>query len=111
MIFKLFLIREKGGVLPKWQRATHHGIRGELSLSEQKDDVFNRVSRVAVMLDEHSQAPIAKVAPLYDAQLVRLTKSLMILSGVERIHDPIINRTYDFAQTWWLEAPDAEDGA
>ncbi|MBD9363799.1 hypothetical protein EBB_25560 [Methylomonas sp. EbB] len=43
---------------------------------------------------------------LRDAQLVELTRERLILSGIERQEDLVINKIEDFAQTWvcWLDA-------
>lgn len=101
----LYFIRERGGVIPKWQRATHRAIHGELSIIERRDDVLNRASRVAEIHDINTGTVLETVPPLFDAQVVHLSKSLMIISGIERIPDVFINRVYDFAQTWWLELP------
>lgn len=108
MLYRLYLLRDRGGLIPKWQRATHRGVLGQLTLDECRDPVLNRMTRVAELLDPHTGAPLP-VAPLRDVQLIRLTGSLMVLSGTERVEDErIAERTYDVAQTWWLEA--AEQG-
>ncbi len=58
------------------------------------DLVFNRHTRIAKFA--HGQ----DVYMLLDAQLIKLTSERMILSGIEREKDDLINKVEDFAQTW-----------
>ena len=58
------------------------------------DIVFNRHTRIAKFA--HGQ----DVYMLLDAQLIELTRERMILSGIEREKDELINKVEDFAQTW-----------
>ena len=58
------------------------------------DLVFNRHTRIAKFA--HGQ----DVYMLLDAQLLELTRERMILSGIEREKDDLINKVEDFAQTW-----------
>lgn len=109
MIFRLFLLREKGGLIPKWQRATWRGIVGKLTIRDEVDPVLNRTTRVAQMHDPATGNRLPNVLPLRDVQVVRMTESLMILSGIERLEDVIIDRPFDVAQTWWLEFEDPKN--
>ncbi len=103
MNYRLFRLRENGAIIPKWQRATHRGVLGQLSVVEVFDVLLNRWTRQArIQPADAKEAPEAPI--LLDAQLIRLDGSLMILSGLERRPDPVLDRSYDLAQTWWLEA-------
>ena len=104
MLFDLFLVRENGWIMPRWRSSVIRPIRGELQLNDRQDEILNRMTRVAVLLNENTGAPLPEVAPLLDAVLLRFEKKYLVLSGIERRHDPIIDRYYDHAQTWMLEA-------
>lgn len=103
MHFRLFLLREKGGLIPKWQRATHRGLVGVLRVMEARDDVLNRTTRQADLLDPKTGAPAVGVLTLRDAQLVHWSGGMLVLTGIERLDDVVSSRPYDVAQTWWLE--------
>lgn len=72
-------------------------------MSDQKDELLNRVVRVAELMDPIACKPIESVRPLRDAVLVRFENDYLVLSGIERHHDPILERYFDYAQTWLLE--------
>lgn len=103
MLFDLFLVREAGWIMPRWRTSVHPGIRGNLHVFDQQGALLNRVSRVAELRDVVTGRPIASVQPLRDAVLLRFEQDYFVLSGLERKHDPILNRYYDYAQTWLLE--------
>lgn len=103
MNYRLFRLRENGAIIPKWQRATHRGILGQLQVAEVFDALLNRWTREA-RLQPANQAGAAEIPVLRDVQLIRLDGALMILSGIERRHEPLVDRYHDLAQTWWLEA-------
>lgn len=100
---RIFLhrLREKGWPIPKYQFAFKRPLEGELTVFEQGDDVLNRYTRAAKFVptvpdDGHNL--------LLDAQVVELSQSRLVLSGIERQHDVALNRVVDYAQTWvgWL---------
>lgn len=97
-------MREKGWPVPRYQFAFRQTTPGDLTLHEQRDNVLNRFTRVATLrsLEPGSEllAPI-----LLDAQLIELTRERLILSGIERLEEPLILKVEDFAQTWvcWLD--------
>lgn len=104
MIVFLHRLRNRGIPTPKYQFAFKEPVEGELCLREEPDAVFNRHLRVAML----KPPPGVVGEPLHrllDAQVVEITRERIILSGIEREHDPAINRIEDFAQTWlcWFE--------
>lgn len=103
MLVYLHRLRDRGWPVPKWQFATKRPIAGELTLHEERDDLLNRHTRVA-RLRAPTGAAALDIPPLLDAQLVELSSSRLILSGIERQEQPLISKVEDFAQTWvcWL---------
>jgi len=94
MIVYLHRLRDRGWPIPKYQFAFKMPAEGELTLKEELDPVFNRHIRVArFVLGQDS-------LKLLDAQLIELTRERLILSGIERERDDLINKIEDFAQTW-----------
>lgn len=100
----LHRLRVRGSPVPKYQFALKRPVEGILTVRETRDDILNRSTRIARL-----QSPTA-VPPLLDVQLIELTAERMILSGIERHEDPVLQKIEDFAQTWlcWF---DGEDGA
>lgn len=110
MRFRLFRLREKGGLIPKWQRATHRGELGVLRVAEVRDDVLNRATRQADLLDAVTGKVVSGVLPLRDVQLVHWSAGTVILSGIERDEDVLLSRPFDYAQSWWLELEREDQG-
>lgn len=94
-------LRERGWPIPKYQFAFRHTVAGELTLSEEWDEVLSRHTRVARL---RSAGGETLGVPLLDAQLVKLTNERLVLSGIERHEDELRSKIEDFAQTWvcWL---------
>lgn len=103
MLFRLFLMRERGGLTPKWQRATHRGVVGVLRVIEVRDEVLNRATRQADLLDPGTGAPVDGVLSLRDVQLVHWSGGVLVLNGIERVEAPLQGRAFDYAQSWRLE--------
>ncbi len=104
MRVRIHCLRERGRPLPKHQFAFKPAPVGWLTVHEERDNVLNRYTRVAryrAMENSNELLPA-----LRDAQLVELTRERLILSGIERQEDLVINKIEDFAQTWvcWLDA-------
>lgn len=102
-------MRERGWPVPRYQFAFRKTLLGDLTLHEQRDNVLNRATRVAQLRSLEPGCELL-VPLLLDAQLVELTSERLILSGIERIEEPLILKIEDFAQTWvcWLK-PDSSD--
>ena len=71
-------LRERGWPIPKYQFAFRHTVAGELTLSEEWDEVLSRHTRVARL---RSAGGETLGVPLLDAQLVKLTNERLVLSG------------------------------
>ncbi|PPC90843.1 MAG: hypothetical protein CTY34_06170 [Methylobacter sp.] len=71
-------------------------------MHEERDNLLNRHARVARLGSIENSNEL--LPALRDAQLVKLTCERLILSGIERQEDLVINKIEDFAQTWvcWL---------
>ena len=104
MLVRLHRLRERGWPIPKYQFAFKQARLGELTLTEVRDSVLNRYTRMAKLSGVEGAKP-QLAPPLLDAQLIELTQERMILSGIERYEDIVIAKIEDFAQTWvcWLE--------
>lgn len=103
MHVRLHLLRDRGRPIPKWQFATKQPIAVEITLREERDEVLNRFTRVARALIKPGH-PHQDIPPLRDVQLVELSSSRMVLSGIERGDEALSVRPADCAQTWvcWL---------
>lgn len=97
MLVKIIRLRAEGRPLPPYRRA-FGVVRGNLVLSDAKDPENERVVRLARVLDPRTRQPLA-IPPLFDATLVKVSED-MWLSGYERHHEPLFDRTTDWAQTW-----------
>ena len=105
MRVNLHRMRERGWPVPRYQFAFRQTVAGDLTLHEQRDNVLNRMTRVAQLRSLEPGSELL-VPLLLDAQLIELTNERLILSGIERVEEPLILKIEDFAQTWvcWLEA-------
>lgn len=101
MIYELVRVRNHGWVLPKFRQALLDRVRGHLSIDEQPDPVLNRTVRVATLLDTKTLLPL-DIPALIDPMILKAAKSFMVLTGIERIHDPLQNKDFEYAQSWVL---------
>lgn len=101
MLIYLYRLRDAGRPIPRYQFAFKPPAPGELLVLECRDNVLNRATRAA----EFRPAGVTE-AVLLDAQLVELSSSRLVLSGIERHHDELLNRITDYTQTWvcWFSA-------
>lgn len=99
-------MRDCGTPIPRYQFAFKATVAGELTIHEERDQVLNRYTRIARLRPEFGGELL--VPALLDAQVLDLTRERLILSGLERVEDPAILKTTDFAQTWlcWFDGPD-----
>lgn len=109
MLFDLIRVREKGWALPRHRLNMAGPVRGLLSVEEHQDQELNRTTRVARLLDAKTGRPMDAVLPLYDVALICVRKDYMSLTGIERHHDMLLQRNFDFAQTWLLQRIDDMD--
>lgn len=98
MLVKIIRLRSEGRPLPKY-RLAFGVIRGQLLLTDAKEPLGERVVRLARVVDPSSGGEMA-IPPLYDATLVKVSREDMWLTGFERHHDELFERTTDVAQTW-----------
>lgn len=68
------------------------------------DPELRRLTRVARLFDPDSGKELDSPA-LFDAQITVMRKGYMALSGVERINQPLVGKTIEYAQSWVLHAP------
>lgn len=106
MLIRLHRLRDSGVPIPRYQFAFKATVAGELTIGEERDQVLNRYTRVAKLRPAYGGELL--VPMLLDAQVVELTRERLIISGLERIEDPAILKTIDFAQTWlcWFDGLD-----
>jgi len=93
-------LRCKGRRVPKWQLHRATRMVGEMTITEQRDDVLHRISRVARVID-FQRRPIDLLPPLFDATLLWMSNDQLAVTGFERV-DTTGDFT-DFAQTWLCE--------
>ena len=73
---------------------------GEMTITEQRDDLLHRISRVARVID-FQRRPIDLLPPLFDATLLWMSNDQLAVTGFERV-DTTGDFT-DFARTWLCE--------
>lgn len=102
MLVRIHCLRERGRPLPKHQFAFKEAVAGWLTVHEERDNLLNRHTRVARLRSAENSTEL--LPALRDAQLIEMTRERLILSGIERQEDVVINKIEDFAQTWvcWL---------
>jgi len=93
-------LRCKGRRVPKWQLHRAMRVVGEMTITEQRDDVLHRISRVARVID-FQRRPMDLLPPLFDATLLWMSNDQLALTGFER--DDTTGTATDFAQTWLCE--------
>jgi hypothetical protein len=57
---------------------------GEMTITEQRDDVLHRISRVARVID-FQRRPIDLLPPLFDATLLWMSNDQLAVTGFERV--------------------------
>lgn len=98
MEFVLYRRRELGRVRSGTPIGGHE-VRGRLRVTERRADEFNRLSRVAELVDENGKA-LSDPPMLWDAMLVGAKDDLWSLSGIEFVDVNGIPK--GFAQSWLL---------
>jgi hypothetical protein len=93
-------LRCKGRRVPKWQLHRAQRFEGQLTITEERDDVLHRTTRVARVIEVEPR-PINLLPPLFDATLLWMSNDQMALTGFERV-DSTGDYT-DYAQTWLCE--------
>lgn len=91
--------REKGVLIPGWQRGRLKAFRGLLLVKTEYVHELLRYTRVARIHPATNGGPTPQ--PLWDAQPVENTLDYWTYTGTERVHDGI-NGFIDFAQTWYM---------
>jgi len=104
MIFDVLLVRERGYALPRWRSGMHSAIRADLRIADEPDAAWHRSTRVARLYDPATHTPLAH-PPLYDVTLICVASEYLILSGIERIRDDLLDREIAYAQSWMLTLP------
>lgn len=95
---------DRGMLMPKHRHCMLARESGELSITEEPDTIRQRQTRLARLMRDGTDA----VRPLYDAQVVTIGHSYMVISGIERYADldwPV----FEFAQSWWVEFSTAQN--
>lgn len=89
--------REKGVLIPGWQRGRLKAWRGLLLVKMEHVHELHRVTRVARMFSPTHDRD--RPPPLWDAQPVEMTIDYWTYTGTERVDDGI-GGFVDYAQTW-----------
>lgn len=98
-------LKIKGVMKKRWMRAMGNA-RGILYLSDKRDTINHRTTRVAELVQ--SEDAEGRQWLLFDAQLVWAKGSMLLLSGYERRIEGIDTAT-DYAQTWLVRYPYPSD--
>lgn len=90
---------DRGMLMPKHRHGMLKRHVGQLLISEAKDTVRRRRTRLARLVCERDQDAIL---PLHDAEVVAIGPGYMVISGLER-HEDILRPPIEYAQSWWVE--------
>ena len=93
-------LRCKGRRVPKWQLHRAQRFEGQLTITEERDKLLHRTTRVARII-EVERRPVDLLRPLFDATLIWMSNDQMALTGFER--DDTSGSHTDYAQTWLCE--------
>jgi hypothetical protein len=98
MRFAVFLLRQRGRVLPRDEFTNQPPRVGDLRIEELRDETLGRYVRMArVLVFERPRAPDV-LAELFDPVIVAMSPQAFTLSGFERVGDQ------SFAQAWLVRA-------
>lgn len=92
-------LRDKGWLLPRYRFAFIKPVRCDFLLGEFYDTSLSRTVRIAKLAPPTGCADLG-IPPLYDAQVVGVTREVLTVSGIERITDDVLGTSRDYAQTW-----------
>lgn len=98
-------LKIKGVKKQKWMRAMGNA-RGILYLSDKRDTVNQRTTRVAELAQVEDLS--GGQWQLFDVQLVWAKDSMLLLAGCERRIEGI-DTVADYSQTWLVRFPTASD--
>lgn len=93
--------RERGVVIPGWQRGRLKAFRGQLLVRQVYQQHLHRYVLTATM--HMTERNIPPPPPLWDVRVVELDVDHWVLTGFERITDG--GTETDYAQSWVLMAP------
>lgn len=86
---------ESGKLVPRWRIGQIRRHKGDLVISEDRDEHLNRTMRAARLCDHEGNDVIT---PLSDAAVLWMRGTQMTITGLERCD---VYPTY--AQTWFIE--------
>lgn len=90
---------DRGMLLPRHRYCMLKRVAGELFITEVPDVIRRRQTRLARLVGDDG---VDGTLPLYDAQVVTLGHSHMVISGLER-HEDLLRPTTEYAQSWWVQ--------
>lgn len=101
MLFKLIALHKEGIVLTKLEIAELQPHVGDLVIDEWvQGSAFNRVVRRARLLTTDHSVQVDIIPPLFDPQLIKMTRGQMILHG-HQIHT-WQEKAVHYSQVWVL---------
>lgn len=101
MVFDVEITRERGWILPRFRSCMLQPIRANVVVREERDELLSRTLMVARLLSSGSNE-IENAPVLFDARLACMRGDCQVLIGLEREHDLLQDRTFEYAQSWIL---------
>lgn len=107
MLLKVKRLRLEGAILPKWRTALFSATPGHIVIRDYRDEIGNRWMRKASLLDPITGRDVEGVPPLLDAAVIRWETDYLVITGFERVRpNEIVDRFYDYQQTWYITPAD-----
>ena len=103
MIFKVFLLYDRGWKLPRFRSAFQTPVSGYLRVRPGGSGVETTPGLIAQIIDPATGQPIAGLRQLSSVHLARVEDDYMILEGVELLPDKLNTRMHACIQAWMLE--------
>jgi len=105
MLYLILPLRDKGCALPRWRTCMPSAIRADVLIADETDPAWHRSTRVARLYDPDSRKPLAHPSPLYDVTIISASGDYLVLAGLERTRDDLLDREIAYAQSWLLTLP------
>lgn len=103
MVFEVEFTRQEGWILPRFRACMIRLVRANVQIEDVVDPDLRRLTRVASLFDPDSGERL-DFPSLFDVQITAMKKGFMALSGVERVQQPLVGKTVEYAQSWVLHA-------
>ena len=103
MIFKVFLLYDRGWKLPRFRSAFQKPVSGYLRVRPGGSGIETTPSLIAQIIDPATDQPVAGLRQLSRVNLARVEEDYMLIEGIELIPDKLNTRFHACLQAWLLE--------